>query len=131
MRKTVLSMVMALFTLGAVTANEKVSNDNTLNTVMVDDLEAINSFCKAIVQGDIDTVRKLIALGEDVNRKSLGKTPAIFAARYNRAEILKVLVLNGANLKIKCEQQGFDAKKYAEMSNAKEALQVIEEVLRS
>ncbi len=90
----------------------------------------INPFCKAIVQGDLDTVKKFIALGEDVNRKSLGKTPAIFAARYNRAEILKVLILNGANLSIKCER-GYSVKKYAEMSNASEALQVIEEALQS
>ncbi|MGI9550345.1 MAG: ankyrin repeat domain-containing protein [Aurantibacter sp.] len=131
MRKTILSMVLVLFAIGAITANEKVTNDQAATTIMVEDFAGINSFCKAIVQGDLDTVRKLIALGEDVNQKSLGKTPAIFAARYNRAEILKVLVLNGANVKIKCDQQGFDAKKYAEMSNATEALKVIEEVLQS
>ncbi|HCO86118.1 MAG TPA: hypothetical protein DIT95_21670, partial [Arenibacter sp.] len=46
----------------------------------------ISSFCKAIVEGDLETVKRLIELGEDVNQKSLGKTPAIFAARYNKVE---------------------------------------------
>jgi ankyrin repeat protein len=88
----------------------------------------INSFCKAIIQGDIETVKSLIALGEDVNRKSLGKTPAIFAARYNQAEILKVLIEKGADLTIRCDH-GFTIKKYAELSNAKEVLAVLETVM--
>ncbi len=51
----------------------------------------LNSFCKAIVQGDYEAVKKMIELGEDINQKSLGKTPAIYAARYNKVEILKLL----------------------------------------
>lgn len=77
------------------------------------------------MQGDIETVQKLIDLGEDVNQKSLGMTPAIFAARYNKAEILQLLIDNGADLRIKSDK-GFSVKKYAELSNATEALQVLE-----
>ncbi|MCJ7467717.1 MAG: ankyrin repeat domain-containing protein [Maribacter sp.] len=88
----------------------------------------ISSFCKAIMQGDIETVKSLIVLGEDVNRKSVGKTPAIFAARYNQAEILKVLIDNGADLTIRCDR-GFTIKKHAELSNAKEVLTLLEEVM--
>src|SRR5690554_787811 len=88
------------------------------------DPSKINSFCKAIVQGDIGTVKRLIALGEDVNQKSLGKTPVIFAARYNKPEILSLLLENGADLSIKCDK-GFTPQKHAELSNAKEALAVI------
>jgi len=88
----------------------------------------LSSFCKAVVSGDIETVRKLITLGEDVNQKSLGMTPAILAARYNKAEILQLLIDNGANLKIKSDK-GYTAKKYAELSNATEALQVIKEAM--
>ena len=84
----------------------------------------INSFCKAIIQGDVELVRKMIALGEDVNQKSLGKTPAHYAARYNKPEILELLIQNGANLKKRCDQ-GYSVKKYAELAKAKEALQVI------
>ena len=68
----------------------------------------------------------MITLGEDVNEKSLGMTPAIFAARYNKAEILKVLIANGADLRIKCDK-GMNIKKYAELSNAQDALAVINE----
>jgi ankyrin repeat protein len=91
---------------------------------------AVNSFCKAIIQGDIETVRKLIALGEDVNEKSLGMTPAIFAARYNKAEILKVLIENGANIRIRSDR-GYSITKYAESANAKDALMVIKTELHS
>lgn len=89
----------------------------------------INSFCKAILKGDIETVKSLIALGENVNQKSLGMTPAIFAARYNRAEILQLLIENGADLNIRSDK-GYTAKKQAEISNAKEALAVIESSLK-
>lgn len=92
--------------------------------------DGLNSFCKAIVKGDIETVRKLISLGEDVNEKSLGMTPAIVAARYNKAEILELLIQNGANLKLKSDN-GFTAKKYAELSNATEALEVIKTAMES
>ncbi|SDL98203.1 ankyrin repeat domain-containing protein [Kriegella aquimaris] len=85
----------------------------------------VSSFCKAILEGDYDTVKRMIELGEDVNQKSLGMTPAIFAARYNKAEILELLIENGANLKIKSDK-GFTVKKYAELSNADDALAVIE-----
>ena len=78
----------------------------------------------AIVKGDIDTVKKLIDLGEDVNRKSLGMTPLHYAARYNRAEIAEVLLANGANLKKRCDK-GYTAMKYAELSGAMEALEVL------
>jgi len=63
----------------------------------------INSFCKAIVQGDIAIVKKMIALGEDVNQKSLGMTPVMFAARYNKADILKLLIENGADISIRSD----------------------------
>lgn len=90
----------------------------------------ISSFCKAVMQGDIDTVERLIELGEDIDQKSLGMTPVMFAARYNKAEVLQLLIDNGANLKIK-SNQGFSVTKYAELSNAKEAIAVLENAMGS
>lgn len=87
---------------------------------------AISPFCKAIMQGDAATVSKMIQLGEDVNRKSLGKAPIHFAARYNQAEILKLLLANGADLNIRCDK-GYTAVKYAELSGAGEALAVLKQ----
>jgi ankyrin repeat protein len=125
MRKTILTVAIALlFVVAGVRAES--SNENytlSASASMVKPVD-ISSFCKAIVKGDFETVKRLIELGEDVNQKSLGKTPAIFAARYNKVEILELLIANGADLKIKCDN-GYNAKKHAELSNATEALEVI------
>lgn len=74
------------------------------------------------MQGDIDTVKRLIDLGEDVNQKSLGMTPVIFAARYNKAEILEVLMAHGADLTM-----GWSIVKYAKLSNANEVLKLLKD----
>lgn len=131
MRKTILTTA-AVFLLAVsgiyAVENKEAEAFNPSDTAIFQD--GLNSFCKAIVQGDIETVRKLIALGEDVNDKSLGMTPAILAARYNKAEILELLIAHGANLKIKSDK-GYTAKKYAELSNATEALEVINTAMES
>ena len=88
----------------------------------------VSAFCLSIVKGDFDTVKKLIDLGTDVNTRSNGMTPAMYAAKFNRVEILELLIANGANLKTKSDQ-GYTAKKYAELSNASEAVSVIENAL--
>ncbi|HDZ07018.1 hypothetical protein LCGC14_0286400 [marine sediment metagenome] len=106
----------------ASTYNNSLLNVDT--SVSVND--EISSLCKAAMKGNVDEVRSLLALGEKLNEKSLGLTPAMYAARYNRVEVLKVLLLNGANLNIKSDQ-GYTAKEYAKMSNAKGVLGVINE----
>jgi ankyrin repeat protein len=131
MRKTML-FVMASIMLGVTSVSAEIGKkviDLPENSTYVEMAE-INSFCKAIIQGDLTTVKKLIELGEDVNRKSLGMTPAIFAARYNKAEILKLLIKNGADLKIR-SKKGYSIAKYAESANAVDALAVINAELRS
>ena len=55
----------------------------------------------------------------------MGKTPAMYAARYNKSEVLELLIQQGADLSIKSDKERFTAKKFAELSNAKEALNVI------
>jgi ankyrin repeat protein len=128
MKKTILTIAVAIsFAATGIYANEtskelKFEVENSIN------LE-LSSFCKAIMKGDIETVQKLIDLGEDVNKKSLGMTPAHFAARYNKAEILGVLIENGANLKARCDK-GYTVKKHAELSNAMGALKVIKVAMK-
>ncbi|WP_422083877.1 ankyrin repeat domain-containing protein [Ulvibacterium sp.] len=130
MKKTILTLASALLLVGA-TANAKSENHQTdLVTSNFTAKVEVSIFCKAIMQGDIETVKRLIELGEDVNKKSLGMTPAIFAARYNKAEILELLIANGANLRLKSDK-GYTAKKYAQLSNATEALAVIEAAMGS
>lgn len=130
MRKTILTVaaafMVAITGLSAKEISMVTDASITKNVKNVD----ISSFCMAIVKGDYNTVKSLIALGEDVNQKSLGMTPAMFAARYNKVEILELLIENGADLKIK-SNKGFSVKKYAELSNATDALAILETALGS
>jgi ankyrin repeat protein len=51
-------------------------------------------------------------------------TPLMVAARYDRVEILKILLSNGAKLNAK-DEKGFTALKHAELSNANGAVQFL------
>lgn len=126
MKKTILILGMVLLS-GTMLANENVREVHRESKII--NAFEINSFCKAIVQGDLDLVKKMIALGEDVNQKSLGKTPAHYAARYNKPEILELLIQSGANLKKRCDQ-GYTVKKYAELAKAQEALIIIKNAMK-
>lgn len=129
MKKTILAVAtFCMLAVGGVSAME-VSNNNGFNSTWVKPWE-LSTFCKAVMQGDVETVTKLIELGENVNQKSLGMAPIHYAARYNRAEVLKVLIENGANLKLKCDK-GHTALKHAQLSNAKDALAVLEQALQA
>ncbi|MBS9464220.1 ankyrin repeat domain-containing protein [Flagellimonas sp. 389] len=124
MKKTIVTVAAAcLFVVAGVSAN---SSTSTPEPIFVSSIASVNlsSFCKAIVQGDLDTVKKLIELGEDVNQKSLGMAPIHYAARYNKPEIMELLISNGANLKKRCDK-GYSVKKHAELSSATEVLEVL------
>ncbi len=120
---TVTMAIMAVLLSTGLMANENVSVLKCNETQFVVNPE-ISTFCKAILSGNLKLVKGMIEAGEDVNKVSLGMTPAIFAARYNKAEILELLIANGADLKIKCKN-GFTITEIAKESNAKEALAVI------
>ncbi|WP_350285206.1 ankyrin repeat domain-containing protein [uncultured Croceitalea sp.] len=130
MKKTILTGCMsAMFMLvGLVGQANENSSKNTTSAKEIVAYE-VSAFCKAIMKGDIETVKKLIEQGENVNEKSLGMTPAHFAARYNKSEILQVLIDNGANLKTRCKQ-GFTVKKHAQIAGADEALEVINAAMK-
>ena len=127
MKKTMLSLAaVCMLAVTGVSANEIEMNEG--NEIAVLAVQP-STFCKAIIKGDVQTVKKLIELGEDVNQKSLGMSPVHFAARYNQAEILELLIENGANVKKRCDK-GYTAKKYAEMSNATDALEVLNTAMK-
>ncbi|ADY28453.1 ankyrin repeat domain-containing protein [Cellulophaga lytica] len=128
MKKTILVFAAALVvatTVVKANVNAVLPNYKVVNVA----LETVNPFCMAILKGDVETVRKLIEFGEDVNKKSNGMTPAIFAARYNKVEILEILVANGADIRIKCDK-GRTIMKHAELSNAKETIAFLEQVAK-
>jgi len=82
----------------------------------------------AISKGEIETVKKFVEYGADVNEKSNGLTPLMYAARYNKVEIIKYLLLKGADRTIK-DSQGFTALKHAELSNAYDAIAVLKSTI--
>ena len=130
MKKSILTLSIVVLTMGSnLMANEITQPTSVLHNELITNVE-VSSFCKLVIQGDVLTVKRLIVLGEDVNQKSLGMTPAMYAARYNKSEVLSLLIKNGANLNMK-SNQGFTVKRYAELSNAQEALVIIEAALGS
>lgn len=110
------------FSFSAETCITEKSYTDDLTTVTV------NPFCMAIVKGDADTVKKLIELGSDVNEKSEGMTPLMYAARYNRVDIMKLLIKNGAKIKTR-DGKGYTAMKFAKIANAEEAVALLKESL--
>ncbi|MEL6304773.1 MAG: ankyrin repeat domain-containing protein [Bacteroidota bacterium] len=130
MRKTLILSIAACFAFAGAIANETEVSLNTPNSVTLESSSVyeLSSFCKAVIRGDIETVKKLIDLGEDVNQKSLGKTPVHFAARYNRVEVLELLLANGANVRTLCDK-GRSAMDYAKLSGATEVMDVIESAM--
>lgn len=82
--------------------------------------------CAAIMKGDLETVKKFVEYGTDVNEKSNGLTPLMFAARYNKVEILKYLMEKGADKQIK-DEKGNTALKYAEFSKCQEAVNYLKQ----
>ena len=119
-------IIVILFVFGAMSlSNTYASTDsNTTENVAIVMNDEMSVLCKAAMKGDVEKVRSLLATGENVNEKSLGMTPAMYAARYNRAEVMKVLLLNQANLNMKSDQ-GYTVKEYAKMSGAQDVLNVL------
>lgn len=129
MKKTIIISAIALcFSVVSVNANnaKNLVEDQVMYSTQT--TAKVSPFCVSIAKGDIETVKKLINLGEDVNKKSNGMTPLMYAARFNRTDILKLLISKGAKLKTKSDK-GLTAVKYAKLSNAKEALAILENAL--
>ena len=127
MKKTILITSIALvFTVGNINAVTITENSETFKVEKV--VSGVNTFCISIAKGDFETVKKLISLGENVNQISNGMTPLMYAARFNRCDILNLLIANRAELKTK-STKGFTALKYAKLSNAEKAVGILEKVL--
>jgi len=121
MKKSIVYIGIALLAFGnvAIASTEKGTEKLVITTN-----KSVTPLCQAITKGDYETVKKLVEFGTDLNDTSNGMTPLMFAARYNKVEIIKLLLENGANLNTK-DSRGFTALKHAELSNAKESVEVI------
>ncbi|MFH4967796.1 ankyrin repeat domain-containing protein [Gaetbulibacter sp. M240] len=126
MRKTIIFTVIAMcFTMVSVQANATTTKGEPLTSTKY---FKVNSFCVSIALGDIETVQKLLELGEDVNQTSNGMTPIMYAAKYNRTEILKILIEKGANLKAKSDRR-LTALQYAKLHGAIDAAAILKHAL--
>lgn len=126
MKKTIIISAIALsFSVANLNASTHTLNYNSND---IETVYSVNAFCIAIVKGDTKLVSKLIKQGENINELSNGMTPLMYAAKYNRVEILKILIANGANINAK-SYDGKTVKYFAEISKAKDAYAIIEEAL--
>ena len=125
MKKSIVYLGVALVAFANVSF---ASNGNSFSEIKnkIEFSETITPLSVAISKGDIESVKKFIEYGADVNEKSNGLSPLMIAARYNKTEIIKVLLSKGARLNEK-DENGFTALKYAELSNANEAIQLLKQ----
>ncbi len=124
MKKSILYLSVTLLTFSTATFATNV----VITPMNVTSFYAKNTpLCIAIQKGEIDLVKKLLEYGADVNEKSFGMTPLMVAARYNKVEIMKLLISNGAISTTK-DEKGFTALKYAELSNAIGAIELLKTV---
>ncbi|PKV49772.1 ankyrin repeat protein [Aquimarina sp. MAR_2010_214] len=114
-----LSILVMCMTVGLVLANDPVKNLKTYKVAKTEIIK-VSPFCISIAKGDYEMVKKMVELGSEVNKFSDDMTPLMYAARYNRLEIIKLLVANGAKINVR-NTKGYNAMKYAELSGAKEA----------
>ncbi len=80
--------------------------------------------CIAISKNDIQTAKKIIEYGADVNESYKGMTPLMYAARYNNLELFKMLLQKGADLSVK-DSRGNTAISYAQMSKATDIIEFL------
>ncbi len=128
MRKIILPMLLCLFTLGSLNATTKKAL-KAEKTILAKNYYDVSPFCKLIKMGNYEAVKALIEAGEDVNKKSFGLTPLMFAARYNKAKIVQLLIANGAQLSTKSDKGKITALEMAKRSKAHDAYNIIKKSL--
>lgn len=128
MKKTIIYVSFALV---ALFSNSAVANASTVSKFgLVTEYKNATPLAVAIVKGDIETVKKFIEYGADINEKSNGLTPLMLAARYNQVAIIGLLLEKGAQIKA-TDDKGNTALKYAQLSNATDAVTVLKKALEA
>ncbi len=125
MKSIFLTLLFALLLTNTTQANNSIGENPQTK---ISKFQGLNTFCKMVSVGNLKAVKDLINSGTNVDRKSIGLTPAMYAARYNRAEILELLVEKGADLTTK-SNRGLTALQYAEKSRAKECIAILKKAL--
>lgn len=123
MKKTIIILGLALVAFTDVAVASTVSTFSTSKEIVNYNNTPL---CNAILKGDLAAVKKFVEYGSDVNEMSNGLTPLMFAARYNKVDILKYLLEKGADKQIK-DERGNTALKYAEYSKSQEAVDYLKQ----
>jgi len=95
-------------------ANVITNNENLMSKTEVTETDA---FCTLIQNGDYFAVKSMIDVGTDVNKMSKGLTPLMYAARQNKVEMVKLLLANGADIRMK-SSRGITALQWAKNCKA-------------
>jgi len=128
MKKSIIYLSFALIALFSNVATATASEFSVSRFGLVTKYKNATPLAAAVAKGDVEAVKKFIEYGADVNEKSNGMTPLMLAARYNQVEIINLLLEKGANAKT-INESGLTALKYAKLSNAQEAIDVITKAL--
>ncbi|MUU77941.1 ankyrin repeat domain-containing protein [Winogradskyella endarachnes] len=119
MKKSVVVLALALgFSISNLNASNVVVSSE-INDVIVQPVE-VSPLCRAVATGNTEEVKRLINNGADVNAKSNGMMPIHYAAKYNRVELIKVLITAGSEIHKSCDK-GYTALRHAEKANADDA----------
>jgi uncharacterized protein len=120
MKKTIIIFGLALMGFANVSFASNVSKFNNKEVVFY----GKTPLTVAVVKGDLAIIKKFIEYGADVNESADGVTPLMLAARYNNVQVVKLLIENGADIDTK-DYKGFNALKYAQLSNAIDVLELL------
>ena len=121
MKKSVVYLSVVLASFANVSFASPVQSVEKSSIVVFD----VTPIGNAIIKGDIETVKKFIEYGVNVNEYFNGITPLMLAARSNKVDIVKLLLEKGADAGLK-DQRGYNAAKHAEMSKAVNTLAILQ-----
>lgn len=141
------SLFIVALSFGAFAANSNANPDNetekdkkkkteavdfhatTSNYYNVIKSKNVSTFVKLIQLNDYNAVNNLINAGANINQKTMGMTPLMYAARQNKTAIVELLIENGARLKTK-SIRGLTALDYAKMSGAQDSYDLLKTALK-
>lgn len=125
MKNIILPIILCLLTITTISANTKVVH----NKISLENIVDKPTFFDLIKKGDYKAVKASLESGQKVEELSNGLTPLMFAARYNRHKIAKLLIGYGADTKAISTNGKYTPLKMARLSNAKETYYVIKSAI--
>ena len=79
----------------------------------------------AVQVGNIEAVKQHIAAGTDVDAKTRGETPLLWAARFGQSQVAELLIAEGADVNVKDDAWGFTPLGYAVSRGHKESTELL------